>query len=73
MATTASIAAAVPSVATAGVAAYAGISPHNTTSRPDLSGEGGNRASACPACRGAGYGLAEISVNKQDHDQEKYS
>jgi hypothetical protein len=68
----AAVASVAASIAAASITAPAGISCRNIASRSDLSGESGNRAGPCPARRGAGYRLAEISVNEEDHDQEKY-
>jgi hypothetical protein len=63
---------AVASVAAASITASAGVSS-NIASGADLSGERGNRcAGRRSAHRWAGYRLPEISVNEQDHDQEKY-
>ncbi len=64
--------ATIATVAAARIAARAGISP-NVASASDLAGESGNRgAGGRPARRWAGYRLAEISVDEQDHDQEEY-
>jgi hypothetical protein len=56
----------------ANITARAEISSHDIAAQSDFSGESGNWPGPCMFARRARYRLAEIAVNENDYDQEKY-